>query len=328
MSRSEYVNVIREIALENDLKFSSFSHDWIIRIDRGLESTFIFGYYFDINPSASSEICKEKPATSEVLKQANICHIEHAVFLNPGHPLTEGYVSSSGSLTQLFEFCSVHRNDVVVKPLKGTGGLDVVRARNRKEIETAVLSIFAKELGVAVSPYVELGDEYRVICLNGEARLIYRKKRAEIIGDGSQTVSQLIIQYMRNLSDPRGVAKCLAECKDYNHVLHAGETLPIQWKHNLGLGLSEVQFDIESSLQLELKVIARKAVSSLGMKFCSVDIAQKSLSNDLIVVEVNAGVMMDVFMKDPARRNIAKEIYKEAILASFKQYTVHGNVTK
>ncbi|CAE7351365.1 unnamed protein product [Symbiodinium natans] len=154
-----------QVADKHGLEFSSQSHDWILQLrDKATgKQCSVFGYTFDVNPAAAVEICKEKAATSMVLESHQVAHVPHQVFLNPSNPFTANYLPRAGVWAQVQEAVTKYGFPVVVKPLKGTGGLDVTKATCWREVEAAVQNIFSREYGLAVSPYKKVIDEYRCV---------------------------------------------------------------------------------------------------------------------------------------------------------------------
>ena len=321
-SRTYFTDLIREISAEEEYQLDCFSQDWILRLtDKSGRMQTVFGYYFDINGSAAAEICKEKPATSSILTMNHIRNIHHELFLNPASKLAGGYTSIQGVFGEIRKFSEIHGNSIVVKPLKGTGGVDVFRCRSLKEVEAAVLAIFEREYGVALCPFYQLGVEYRLVCLDGQVRIAYKKVRNCVIGDGKQQLKKLLVQSIMNgTSDIHAQCRSIAEMhpSDLERVVDAGVAIPIQWRHNLGLGQSSIDMDIDPDVLSRLTDIAMRATRVLGIRFCSVDIAELLPSNELIVVEVNSGVMMDNFITDNTRRSYAKSLYRDALMLGFK----------
>ena len=320
ISRRQFTDLIREVALEEGYQLESFSQDWIFRLtDKSGRMQNIFGYYFDINGSAAAEICKEKAATSSILTAHKISNIHHKLFLNPSSKLAGAYTSAV--FEEIMKFSESHGNCIVVKPLKGTGGVDVFNCRTKKEVEAAVLTIFEKEYGVAVCPFYQLGVEYRLVCLDGIVRIAYKKVRNSVVGDGNLKLRDLLVQnIMLDEGDIQSKCKAISElhASDLDKVVDAGVMVPIQWRHNLGLGQSNIDLDIDPQTMKHLSDIAIRVTRVLGIRFCSVDIAELLPHNDLIVVEVNSGVMMDSFISDSSRRSHAKAVYKDALILGFK----------
>jgi len=84
------------------------------------------------------------------------------------------------------------------------------------------------------------------------------------------------------------------------------------WKHNLALGAT-ISEEIDVKKLKYIKKLASKISKRLGIKFCSIDLAE--INNKLIVVEVNSGVMMEKFSQHNYKK--AYSIYEKAILHIF-----------
>jgi glutathione synthase/RimK-type ligase-like ATP-grasp enzyme len=77
----------------------------------------------------------------------------------------------------MFGLLRKHPNGLVIKPNEGTSGRSVFRVANAIELDAAVTEIFSSHLSLAISPYVEIADEIRVILLDDVPRVVYRKQR-------------------------------------------------------------------------------------------------------------------------------------------------------
>lgn len=324
MPRKDFVDVLREVARKHGLEFLALSHEWIIQVRDPCSGRVcsIFGYTFDVNGAGAVEICKEKAATSLVLAQHAVPNLPHSVFLSPGHEMTGPYVKSVGNWRAIQALVETLGLPVVLKPLKGTGGIGVVKAGSWKEVEAAVQSLFAGDYGIAVSPYKEIVDEYRCICLDGNVELVYRKVRSHVLGDGVSSVATLLARHMSTAGpeDAVGYAKAAAALSpsDLARIPENGEAAPIQWKHNLGLGAG-----IDANVPLEMKralgKLAIAGANAIGIHFGSVDVVDVK-GEGLMIMEVNGGVMMDslIGLLGETGREVATRIYESAVLSSLK----------
>ena len=313
MARNNFIALLRDIASEESLGIELFSANWIIKFTGKRRSTFVHGYNFDLNSSAAQQICSDKNATYHVLRSFGIACIPHELFMNPNEPLVSGYIPKGGSMIALLEYCRQFDYQVVVKPLKGTGGNSVFKATSPRDIECAIFEVWKKDYGAVVSPFLDIKDEIRVVVLLGKSHVIYKKKRQCVTGDGKRSLKDLLWGSMSKCSDPRPIAKFLSELstKELMVIPAANAEIPIEWRHNLGLGAkAERVFNWEA---VELALQAAKAVNR---KFCSVDIVELP-DGSLAVLEINSGVMMDSFIaSSDENRLTAKEIYRLAILES------------
>jgi hypothetical protein len=169
-----------------------------------------------------------------------------------------------------------------------------------------------KDYGVAISPLLDIRDEIRVVVFDGSARLVYRKLRLSLRGNGHSSVKELVIAAL-DISDA-STCKYIAEgmskftVKELKSVPAAGSCIPIEWRHNLGLGATAEIIDHPTAVSIGLA-----AAEALSMRFCSVDIVQLE-DDSLHVLEVNAGVMMDSFLSSSdENRKIAKQIYTDVL---------------
>ncbi|CAJ1426094.1 unnamed protein product [Effrenium voratum] len=319
-ARRNFVQTIASVAEKHGLEFSSHSHDWILQVRDKVsgKQCSIFGYTFDANPAAAVEICKEKAATSLVLDSHGVPNVAHHVFLSPANPFTANYVPKGGMWAPVQEVVNKHGFPIVVKPLKGTGGLDVTKATCWREAEAAVQHIFSREYGLAVCPYKPVVDEYRCICLEHEVQLTYRKVRSSVTGDGERSVGALLGQRLSSASpqEAAGLVAAAAELRpeDLAKVPGKGEASALQWKHNLGQGAS-VDLKVPKDMAARLAEVASSASRAIGMCFCSVDIIEVE-KEGLMVMEVNGGVMMDSLMEQlgDSGKALAFRLYEAGVL--------------
>lgn len=253
-----------------------------------------------------------------VLSNQGVPNVPHDVYLNPANPFTANYVSKDGIWTGIQDLVGKHGFPVVLKPLKGTGGLDVMKATCWREVEAAVQHIFGREYGLAVSPYKKVVDEFRCICLDRVVELTYRKVRSSVLGDGHKSVGVLLAEKLMAASpeDMAALTGAASELRseELARVPSAGETVALQWKHNLGQGAT-ADLEIPSEMKTLLSQVAVKAVAAIGMRFCSVDIIDVE-GEGLMVIEVNSGVMMDSLMVQLGEKGkaLAERLYESAIL--------------
>jgi hypothetical protein len=114
------VRIIREIAKERGYTFEGYSGDWILRIGNGNRHTQVYGYNFELNPSASQMIVQDKTAAAELLAVSGVPCVEHRLFM---HPRLSGYYCPEGGNWEAMR-AYFHENGerIVAKPTSGTGG--------------------------------------------------------------------------------------------------------------------------------------------------------------------------------------------------------------
>ncbi len=301
------VKIINEICKEENIKMVSYSDDWIFRLTKNGISKHILGYRFELNNSSVDAICNDKCAASDILIDNNIECIKHTFFLSPSNLK---YTSKNANWEEMINYFKEHKR-IVCKPNEGTGGNNVIIINNQTELEQAVTKVFSNSRGLALCPYHEIKNEYRVIILNNNIKLIYLKQTPFIIGNGKDTVLKLIadsnIQYNMGTFDKN---------INYYYIPPKNEIFRLNWKYNLGLGASAKIVSDDNLIKI-LSELAIKAAAVLNIKFASIDIVETD--NTYKVLEINSEVMMDYFSNiNETNYKISKQIYKEAIDLMFQ----------
>lgn len=172
-SSRNFVKIIKEICNELNIKLNSFGVDWIFQLTKNNKYSYIVGYDFpDI--SSSKKICDDKSALSEILDKHKIPNIKHVYFMNPKDIFYINEINWKNRLLKLFKNFN---NNVVVKPNSGTSGDDVYSVKDTKNLINYVNKIFKKNKHVAISPFLNIEHEYRVIMYKNKSELIFDKKR-------------------------------------------------------------------------------------------------------------------------------------------------------
>lgn len=156
--------MIRDICQERGVSFTSFSDDWLLDMEKDGKSARVLGYKFSLNDSVASSIAQDKVAAYELLS--------HYTILAVPHYLIRTKASEENWRTLLRE------EGMVIKPLVGTSGHGVKRCDSVKESEE-----WMERWGIeawAVSPFVEIKREVRLVLLDGEVLLAYEKQPVEI----------------------------------------------------------------------------------------------------------------------------------------------------
>lgn len=89
-----------------------------------------------------------------------------------------------------------------------------------------------------------------------------------------------------------------------------------QWKFNLSCGARAEEMTQDKLEKVE--PLAKKAAATLGLRFCSVDIAELS-TGEMRVIEVNCGVMTKRYLSQhPDKYPVIEAMYHEAIRKMFE----------
>jgi len=298
------VRMIREICQDEGIQCTAFSYGWVLKLQKGSQVGYVFGYDFGVNNAASARICDDKCATSDILSHFGIPAVEHLLFLSPNNA---HYIGAAGNWEKASELLEKH-GELVCKANEGSGGAVVYHVSSQVELESVVHEIFQQKRTMAICPYYRVLTEYRAIVLNNAVKLVYAKNIPCIIGDGKKSIRELLLDYM---SARQMLIRMEYNDDVLNRVLPQGEKHNVNWKSNLGQGAVPTIVE-DKSLLAELSELSLRAANAISIDFASVDIIDTN--EGLMVLEVNCGIMMEKFILfGKGNYGIAKGIYREAV---------------
>lgn len=251
-------------------------------------------------------LADNKYECSVILKSRNIPTLDYTKI---NMQYTNGQYSFEKSSAELIRKSFSCHGAIVLKPNAGYNGNDVFLCNSFSEAINVVGKMSFPHKCLVMSPYLPIRCEYRVIILDNQGLLVYRKNLAHVVGDGYSTIAQLINQSELN-------PDLITPSKSHSYIAELDETILLGWQHNLAKGAqSEIVKDI--ALLRKLTALAAKAATAIGIRFASVDILK--LENGLYnVIEINSGVVLEKFINEKADRySIVYQIYEKAIQSMF-----------
>ena len=327
-------SLISKIAQANGWEHTKHSQGWISSLTEAEKVRQVYAYCFPLNSSTSASICDHKVLTSDVFKESGIPQIRHRL-VQASDP-TRSMWETASKIAEKYGY------PVVVKSVKGSGGVGVELVRTPEELDLAIRKLSRDKADICVSRYKKIVYEYRLIMLDGMPEVIFRKVPPFIIGDGVQSVSALIHSYLTDMNVKRRdkiLPHIPFEALTSKHVPQENEQVLLHWKHNLGQGASCVLIGGNSYREVfatetpendrelvdRLVKIAQMTTKALDARFISVDIAQVveplKPHKALRVLEVNSGIMMDHLMEQHGAPGfqLATLVYTKALRASFNE---------
>ena len=295
----EFNKLIYEIGNELGIKVTLLSDNWLTILEKDNNIHYIQGYKFDLNNHGLGNIIDDKGLFYDLLKYKNIPIIEHNVLFN------------NYNKDFVLDYFYSHNEEVIVKGNIGTCGKQVFKINNVDDLFNTIDELLKSQFSISLCPYYDIVNEYRVIVLNNEARIVYGKSRPIVVGDGIKTLKELAISFNpyfykneKNLS------------KVENYIPKENEEVLLNFQFNLSNG-ALMFVDIKENLKNELISLALNVSREIGLVFGSIDIIKTS-DNKLLIMEANSGVMMNNFIKlNKDGYSIAKNIYRDAISLMF-----------
>lgn len=311
MTKDYFPELISELCNELDIK-QKILHDGKIRIlSLNDEERILWSKKFELNSVIAARIADNKTSTYEVLKQYNIPCVEYKKYTC--HYQNNSCYLDSDSIKDIYNDLQNY-HELVLKPENGYEGTDVYRCNCIEEV-LSIIARFRKPYNyICSSPYYQVRAEYRTICLNGMAMLSYQKNLPFVIGNGNDRIQQLIRQKYNTLYNflindiPSDM---------YNQIPAVGEKVVIGWKFNLSQGAHSTPID-DAEKKETIQALSTAAANAIHINFASVDVIE-TIDGKFLIMEINSGVVLNKYIEDDILNyNIAKNIYKEALLSMFR----------
>ena len=306
-TNAKFNKIIKEICLDKGINYSLLSRDWITMLEYKGKTGFISGFQFSLNDHALGNIMDDKYALYEVLRKKNISVAEHHIlFKNTNiNDYAEGY----NNTIKVKDFFHKHK-PIVIKANTGSCGTNVFKVNKEEEIEPIVNQLFEHNHSISYCPYYDIKNEYRMIVIDGEVELLYKKVKPVVIGNGKDTIRTLLIDFNNHFFIDK------LNDKEYDRVLDKDEVYEYDWRFNLSRGAS-ASLDISNEIKEELLNIKNQICSSLNIGFASIDIIETD--NELRVLEINSGVMTENIIEIIDNgKEIVRNIYSKAIDKMFE----------
>ncbi|MDH2348122.1 RimK-like protein [Bradyrhizobium sp. SSUT77] len=280
-----FIQAIKRYCANHGIALDVRAGGWLLAMRRGEQRHFAFGYDIGLNSAIAHRLANDKSATAEVLALEDVPRIPHHLFLNPS---MGAHVAGPGGREAMLALLAQNPQGVVVKPNEGTSGRAVFKVTGRDELDRAVGEVFSSSFGLVIAPYVEIEDEVRVILLDGQPMIVYRKERPQVTGDGVQT--------LRELATAAGHEKQLREigAGEANAIVPKGEQRILNWRHNLDAGARPVLLN-GGEVRAACAQRAIDAANAIGITFASIDLVR--VDGEWRVLEINSGVMMEALGK-------------------------------
>lgn len=157
------------------VKVDVLSRGWLFRLEKNGRVRHMFKNCLALNSQSAGAIAADKFATYEVLRAANIPVIDHAIL----YPFDNhrDFAEDCNTMGYLKRYFDDHHQDIVLKPNRGFGGQGITHITSPDQFPDALAEAFRHSESASLCPFYHIRREYRIIMLDGEARLIYGKTR-------------------------------------------------------------------------------------------------------------------------------------------------------
>lgn len=297
--------MLNKIAPKYGIEYRTGNDTWFGALSYGRISKPIVGFDLGLNSSTTKEYCDNKTATTFRLNQENIPNVQHQFFTRKAPDVW----------AKIVQFGKEHHFNVVCKPKSGTCGNDVFHAKSELQLQTICKRMFESYPDLSLSPFLNITNEYRVILLNQQAELAFKKNRPSVIATGKDTLRSLIQNFAKDCTEADNLWSEW-DSQTLDSTPPEGQVVLMNWKHNLCRGASSTVLTVNESLPII--DLASKAAAAVNGIFVSVDVIECA-DKSLRVLEINNGIMMRFVMEEHGEpmRQIASTIHEKAVCQLF-----------
>jgi len=259
----------------------------LVQFGYGINQRRIWTAETDRTSAIAETISRDKDLTKSILQACGV-------------PIPQGRAVES--LADAWDAAQDLGLPVVVKPVDGNHGRGVfINLETQQDIEAAYAVAVDEGSGVLVEKFIR-GNEHRLLVIGGKLAAAAKGKTASVVGDGRQTVSELIESQIN--SDPRrgrgeeqplnpvridSAARLELKRQGFHSdsIVPAGREVLIQRNGN-------VAFDCTDDVHPEVAEMAALAAKAVGLDIAGIDLVAEDISRPLqeqggAIVEVNAG---------------------------------------
>ncbi|MGL4654467.1 MAG: cyanophycin synthetase [Sarcina sp.] len=217
---------------------------------------------------------------------------------------------------------------LVLKPQFGSKGAGVyINIKNEVELIKAFSCLVEQTKDIILEEYIE-GRDYRVCVVDYKVVAVSHRIPPYIIGNGKDTVKDLILELNRDKKRGNGHEKPLTKVKldeeldnnlkkhklDLNSVLKDGDKVYLRENANLSTG--GIAEDCTHLISEENIKICERVAKAVGLDVCGIDISTNNIGKSLneygVIIEVNAapGIRMHEVPVNGERQNVADSILR------------------
>lgn len=200
------------------------------------------------------------------------------------------------------DYSRYEKSKVVIKPNTTNCGVGIhfVEPGDTKSYEIALVDALTFSESILIEEYIK-GPEYRFLIVGSKLIGIIKREPANIVGDGTETIANLIKEKNLLHKMPDGCItfgteeKWALKKQDLSNqsILPKGKKIYLRENSNVSTGGDAI--DMTDEMPEFFKTIAQKAAKSFDAKICGVDMIIPSLKKEAYsIIEINHNPMLSM----------------------------------
>ncbi len=267
---------------------------------------YLLGAHFDLNTLGASAIARDKAYALYFMRHMGYPVPEGEAFFTPRWCEVIG---SERNPDAAYRYAKQLGFPVIVKPNGKSQGSGVAKVGNKKELLQAVNALKRNE-NVFLVQRIVVGNDYRIVVLDGKAISAYRRLPLAVTGDGSSSIRQLLEKKQRELmaagretilnTDDIRIKISLKRAKrSMESIVEKGERVELLPNANLSTGGDAV--DVTPTLNAAWRKLTAKIAHDMNLRYCGIDVIVRGTletpPGSYAILEVNASAGLDNFAR-------------------------------
>jgi cyanophycin synthetase len=312
-------------AIARNIPFSRMTEGSMVRFGWGSKQRRIQAAEMDITSAISEAIAQDKELTKKLLGAAGVP-------VPTGRAVTDSEDAWAAALEIGLP--------VVVKPNDGNQGKGVtVNITNKEHLQRAYAVATEFRDDILVEKYMP-GNDFRLLVVGDKLVAAARRDPPKVVGDGVQTVKQLVDQVNQDPRRGTGHSTSLTKMR-FDDIAHAclasqgftAESVPVKGqrvnlRNNANLSTGGSATDVTDDVHPEVAARAVAAAHMVGLDICGVDLVCDSI---LRPIEEQGGGIVEVNAAPGLRMHLAPSFGKgravgEAIISAMFKNGQNGRI--
>lgn len=293
---------------------------------------FTHGSKPNFNATVSGKIAKDKDLTVRVLNELSLpTPRSHFVTLTREKFSRVNDMTHAQEYKDLLAFAHSVNFPIFLKPNQGSQGHNVFCIRDEMGLNSIMQSVLRRAPGYFIAQEAAVGEEYRIVVVQGHIELAYFRKPLSVVGDGVSTIQNLVAQrnaYLQkrgrftNLksNSEKIVTHLQGKGLSLDSVPRQGEVVTVLANRNLSDGSEPVE--CTDMIRARYAQICRDVYEKAGVDYCGLDLIEDTRSGGIqpVIIEINSNPGYKHFIRSaPENAELVRGVFVETIRASHRK---------
>jgi D-alanine-D-alanine ligase-like ATP-grasp enzyme len=302
---------------------------------------FTHGAKPNFNSTGTAKIATDKDVTVAILEELGLpTPRSHFVTIKRDKLGRTNRIQHSDEYKRLLAFAQRVDFPIFIKPNKGSQGRNVFKLRDEEGMRDVLHLMLKDAPGYFIAQEACVGEEYRIVCVQGEIILAYGRKPLSVVGNGVSTIQELVEVKLKSLIERGREVELVSHSeKIISHlagkgmtlltITAAGEALSVLSNRNLSDGSEP--FECTNEIRAKYAQLCRDVYEKAGVDYCGLDLIEDTRSGGIkpMIIEINSNPGYKHFIRSaPENPAMVRQVFVEAIKASHAKQVILRNARR